>query len=100
MGGVRSVRVVAGTRIGFWKVDNYSFNGSPFDCLGYYTGPDLGDHIPGTRLQQNLMEGELIFQVGVLFRPDLSKRQRLETILILVKYIPEMFEYEHWERTG
>jgi hypothetical protein len=90
----KSMRIKAGIRIGFW---DHTKTG-PFKAIGYYNGPDLGDHIPGTRLQQNLMEGELIFHVGVLFRPDLGKNQRLETILILEKYIPEMFEYEHWER--
>lgn len=98
MGGVSTVRVTAGLRIGFWDVKQTAWTGGPFKPVGYYNGPDLGDHIPGSRLQQNLMEGELIFQVGVLFRPDLVKRQRLETILILETYIPEMFEYEHWER--
>ena len=42
------------------------------------------------------MEGTLEFSVGVLFRPDLGKRQKLETILILNNWIPEMFTYEDW----
>jgi predicted alpha/beta hydrolase len=65
--------------------------------MGVYVGPDLGDHVIGSKLEQHLMEGVVRFGVGVLFRPDLNKRQRLETILILEKYIPEMFNYEHWE---
>lgn len=98
MGGVGTVKVTAGLRIGFWDSTRTQWTCGPFKAVGYYNGPDLGDHIPGSRLQQNLMEGELIFQVGILFRPDLGKRQRLETILILETYIPEMFEYEGWER--
>jgi hypothetical protein len=89
------MRVTAGTRVGFWNPDP-GWGKSPFTCKGYYEGPDLGDLIPGTVLQQPLMEGVLEFQVGVLFRPDLGKRQRLETILILKNWIPEMFEYEDW----
>ncbi|MAD98752.1 MAG: hypothetical protein Unbinned200contig1000_65 [Prokaryotic dsDNA virus sp.] len=68
-----------------------------FQPKGYYVGPDLGDHVPGTLLEQKLMEGVLKFRVGVLFRPDLGKRQRLETILIIDEWVPEMFDYEHWE---
>jgi hypothetical protein len=66
--------------------------------MGIYVGPDLGDHIPGAKLSQPLMEGELKLSVGVLFRPDRGKHQRVETILILENYIPEMFNYEHWEK--
>ena len=91
-----TVRVTAGLRVGFWYPNNNHFEGSPFKPKGFYTGPDLGDHIPGARLEQLLMEGVLIFRVGMLFRPDLGKRQRLETILILENWIPEMFEYEDW----
>lgn len=91
-----SMRVSAGLRVGFWKQNNNHFDGSPFVPKGYYTGPDLGEHIPGAKLEQPLMEGVLTFRVGVLFRPDLGKRQRLETILILENWIPEMFEYEDW----
>jgi len=91
-----SMRISAGLRVGFWKQNNNHFDGSPFVPKGYYTGPDLGEHIPGTKLEQKLMEGTLTFSVGVLFRPDLNVRQRLETILILENWIPEMFEYEDW----
>lgn len=44
------------------------------------------------------MEGVLNFRVGVLFRPDLGRRQSLETILVLENYFPEMFDYETWEK--
>jgi len=91
-----TLRISAGLRVGFWKVGPRP----PFQCLGHYTGPDLGDHIVGSHLKQKLMEGEVSFKVGVLFRPDLGKRQRLETILILESYIPEMFEYEDWEKAN
>ena len=94
--GPDSMRISSGLRVGFWKQDNNHFDGSPFTPKGYYRGPDLGEHIPGARLEQPLMEGVLKFRVGVLFRPDLGKRQRLETILILENWIPEMFEYEDW----
>lgn len=92
------MRVHSGLRIGFWNRNAYSFQESAFTPLGHYVGDDLGDHIPGALLQQNLMEGPLQFQVGVLFRPDLGKRDRLETILILVNYVPEMFEYTDWRK--
>ena len=91
-----SMRVAAGLRVGFWDQSGTQWNGGPFKPKGYYTGPDLGDHIPGAKLEQELMEGTLTFRVGVLFRPDLGKRQRLETILILENWIPEMFDYEDW----
>ena len=90
------MRIRSGLRVGFWKPNNYHHQGSPFIPKGYYTGPDLGDHVPGTVLEQPLMEGTLEFSVGVLFRPDLGKRQKLETILILNNWIPEMFTYEDW----
>lgn len=83
------MQITSGIRIGWWGPRG-------FDPAGFYTGPDLGDHIPGTMLKQELMEGMLRFSVGVLFRPDLGRKQRLETILILYKYVPEMFEYEDW----
>lgn len=97
-GGVSTVRITAGLRVGFWDPTQTQFTGGPFTPIGYYTGPDLGDHIPSTRLQQNLMEGALIFRVGVLFRPDLGRKQSLETVLILENYIEDMFDYEDWER--
>lgn len=91
-----SMRVAAGLRVGFWRGGMKQDHEVCFQPKGYYTGPDLGEHIPGAKLQQELMEGTLTFRVGVLFRPDLGKRQRLETILILENWIPEMFEYEDW----
>lgn len=87
------MRISSGLRVGFWKAQ-----WPPFQCVGHYAGPDLGDHIPGQMLTQELMEGKLEFTVGVLFRPDLNRAQRLETILILTQYIPEMFEYEDWSK--
>lgn len=95
--GPNAMRVTTGLRIGFWN-PNPPERYKPFHCVGHYVGPDLGDHLPGTSLAQPLMEGELKFRVGVLFRPDLGKYQRVETILILQNYIPEMFDYEHWEK--
>lgn len=89
--------VHAGLRIGFWTPSPV-WGETPFNCVGYYQGPALGDRIPGEKLKQELMEGTLEFKVGVLFRPDLGRKLRLETILILETYIPEMFEYEDWEK--
>jgi len=99
------VRVPSGVRVGFWHggphygpiVDRPK---QAFQQMGYYVGPDLGDPIIGTKFEQNLLEGVVKFAVGVLFRPDLGKRQRLETILILESWVPEMFDYEHWSKTG
>ena len=91
--GISKLRITHGVRTGFW--DTSSPDG-PFVAKGYYTGPDLGELIPGCILQQELVEGTLCFRVGVLFRPDLNRRQRLETILVLQNWIPEMFEYEDW----
>jgi len=94
------VRVLPGTRVGFWNPEPKSGPDQflrAFTPKGIYVGPDLGDLVIGTILAQPLMEGELRLQVGVLFRPDLGKRQRLETILILCNWIPEMFDYEHWK---
>jgi len=96
MGEVRAMRIVAGLRVGFWDQKATQWTGGAFKSKGYYNGPNLGDHVPGVRLEQKLMEGSLFFRVGVLFRPDLGKNQRLETILILENFIPEMFEYEDW----
>ena len=92
------MRITAGLRIGFWKPGKWG--DTPFNCVGHYTGPDLGDHLPGSSLNQELLEGTLKFRVGVLFRPDLGRKQRLETVLILQEYIKEMFEYEDWEAAG
>lgn len=93
---VPEVKVTSGLRVGFWDQNATQWAGGPFRPKGHYTGPDLGDLIPGTRLEQKLMEGTLKFSVGVLFRPDLGKYQRLETILILDNWIPEMFSYQDW----
>lgn len=98
MGEVQAMKISAGLRVGFWDHTKTPWTGGPFKPIGYYDGPDLGNHIPGTILEQKLMEGTLEFSVGVLFRPDLGKRQRLETILIIKKYVPEMFDYEDWKR--
>ena len=96
MGGVvTTMRVGPGLRIGFWAPGR---PGGPFIHKGFYTGPELGDHIPGSRLEQKLFEGDLKFRVGVLFRPDLGPRQNLETILILENYFEEMWNYETWDQ--
>lgn len=95
--GISPVRISAGLRVGFWNPQPREFH-KPFRCVGHYAGPDLGEQIPGTLLQQALMEGVLNFRVGVLFRPDLGRRQSLETILVLENYFPEMFDYETWEK--
>lgn len=99
------VQVLTGTRVGFWNPgphfvpDDQKFLRA-FTPKGVWVGPPMGDHIIGTRLNQELMEGTLQMQVGVLFRPDRNKYQRLETILILHNWIPEMFDYSDWEATG
>ena len=98
MASVKDMKISAGLRVGFWKPG--AWGTSPFHVKGIYTGPDLGDKIPGEKLHQKLMEGDLYFRVGVLFRPDLNTKQKLETILILENWIPEMFEYEDWEAVG
>lgn len=90
-----NVRIDAGLRVGFWAPGKKHHE--PFECVGHYNGPFLGDVIIGSTLEQELMEGTLRFSVGVLFRPDLGKSQRCETILILVNHVPEMFDYEDWE---
>lgn len=83
------VKVTAGIRVGTWE------NG--FNCLGYYTGPDLGHLSPGESMTQCLKEGDVTFTVGILFRNDLNKNQRRETVLILQEWVPEMFNYYDWE---
>jgi len=90
------VHISAGIRVGFWN-PSPKWGNTPFDCVGIYTGPSLGDQLPGWRGEQELIEGTVKFRVGVLFRSDLGRKQRLETILILESYIPEMFEYEDWD---
>ena len=67
--------------------------------MGGYIGPDLGYQLVGTMLEQKLIEGNIRFKVGVLFRPDRGAKNNLETVLILQDYIPEMWDYsEHWEQ--
>lgn len=91
------MRVVAGTRIGFWNNNATKWDGNAFIPKGYYRGEICGDFIPGTVLEQHLEEGVVRFRVGVLFRPDLNKNQRLETILIFETYVPEMWRYNDWD---
>jgi hypothetical protein len=92
---VDSVNINTGLRIGFWNlsggylVDDWS---KPFVCVGVYLGDPLGPHLPGSLIKQELDEGTLEFQVGILMG-----RRCQETILIIQAYVPEMFEYEDWE---
>ena len=96
MAVVDTMMARSGMRIGFW--DPHPVKRSEcFRAVGVYNGPDLGDIIPGSSFEQELMEGTLKFKFGVLFRPDLGKRQSLEPILIIMKYVPEMFEYDNWD---
>lgn len=97
MESYKRMRVMPGTRIGYWY-NQYRREGGPFDCIGFYYGPDLEDKIPGERLQWNLIDGPLILRVGVLFRPDLGKRHRLETILMVEKYQEEMWDYADFRK--
>lgn len=87
-------RVAKGTRVGFWKPGS---KGGPFQCKGFYEGPILEDVIIGQKMEQPLLEGTVKFRVGCLFRPDLNRRQRVETILILENVVDEMWEYEDWD---
>jgi hypothetical protein len=93
---VDTMMISSGLRIGFWSQYPKEHR-KPFTCVGHYTGLPLGDQLPGWRGEQELMEGTLRFRIGVLFRPDLGKYNRLETIMILENYIEEMFDYEDWE---
>ena len=86
-----------GLRVGFWN-PNAGFWKKAFKPMGTYQGPILGDRIIGSRFEQKLMDGQLLFSLGVLFRPDRGKRERLETILIIDQYVPEMWDYEDWEK--
>ena len=95
--GPKPLKISAGLRIGFWDNAATQWTGGPFQPKGIYLGPDIGEFLPGAKIEQKLIEGILKFKVGVLFRPDLGKRQCLETILIIEEYIPEMFDYETWE---
>lgn len=97
MDGGLSVRITAGIRIGWWKPTG-EWKGNPFRCEGFYYGPDLGDLIPGKKITWPLIDGELALSVGVLFRPDLGKRQRLETILIIDNYVEEMWDYDDFQK--
>lgn len=94
------MNIYPGLRVGWWRPNRINRMDPAFLHTGYYRGPHLGDVIVGTLMQQNLLEGELKFRVGVLFRPDLGKRDRLETVLLLESNIPEMFEYEDWEKVS
>ena len=89
------MRVGPGLRVGLWRPSRERYH-HPFIHLGFYSGPELGDIIVGSKYEQPLLEGVVCFSVGVLFRPDLGKRQRLETILILETYHESMWEYETW----
>lgn len=86
-----------GTRVGLWRPSREHRH--PFVHLGYYSGEPLGDVIVGSRYQQKLLDSEVSFAVGVLFRPDLGRKQRLETIIILEKFSPDMWDYDTWEQT-
>lgn len=90
------ITVHPGLRIGLWTPGTY--RGEPFRCLGFYQGPIISPIIVGQTLEQELLEGVVRFKVGVLFRPDLGKWNTLETILILVNYVEEMWNYETWEQ--
>lgn len=90
------VNISYGLRVGFWKPGTGDFR-QAFQCKGIYTGPNLGTSLPGSRFEQKLIEGTLEYRIGVLFRPDLGRNQRLETILILEKVVPEMWEYADWQ---
>lgn len=98
------MRVPTGVRAGFWYPGpHYSVSPlekwkSAFRPIATYNGSDLGDPIIGTRFHQKLMDGTLEFSVGILFRPDRGKYQKLETILILHNYFEEMFDYSDWEK--
>jgi len=92
------VMVNAGTRVGFWKPG--AWLETPFKEMGIYTGESLGDCIPGKTFEQPLMDGTVKFRIGVLFRPDLSKYQKLETIIILDNLVEEMWDYDTWEKVG
>lgn len=80
-------------RVGFWVPSSKEC----FIHKGFYVGPELGDVIVGTKMTQELMEGTITFIVEVLYRPDLPKKQRLETVLVLKNHIPDMWEYDTWE---
>ena len=86
------MQICSGLRIGVWNTSKTP----PFQEWGTYIGPDLGDHGVGEILDQELPEGKVVFQVGVLFRHDLQGKNKLETILIFVKCIPEMWNYDTW----
>lgn len=101
-----TMRVPTGTRFGIWNHQPHM--GPPdekwkraFHPLGFYMGPELlgpdgKDPIIGTQFCQKLMEGDLKFRIGFLFRPDRGVRQRLEAIIMLETFFPEMFEYTDW----
>lgn len=90
------MRVDSGTRAGLWRPGSPQ---GPFIELGRYIGPVLPDPIIGAKFEQKLMEGTVTFSVGVLFRPDLDRRHRLETIIIIDDGINDMWDYDTWEKT-
>jgi hypothetical protein len=97
MESVTSMRISGGIRIGHWNPEP-GWGNTPFSCVGFYYGPELGDKIPGEKITWPLLDGNLVMRVGVLFRPDLGKRQKLETILILESYVEEMWEYDDFQK--
>lgn len=94
---VDRMRITSGLRIGHWR-PHYRGGTNCFLPLGFYYGPDLGDMIPGEKIRWPLEEGDLVVTVGVLFRPDLGKRQRLETILIVEEYQEAMWDYDQFSK--
>lgn len=93
------MKIHDGIRVGYWNPNRVDRMKNAFTPVGVYRGPE-GDYVVGTLLEQKLFEGTLKFRVGVLFRPDLGKRDRMETILILENHIPEMFDYADWEKVS
>lgn len=89
--------VSQGLRVGFWNPNGGHWK-KAFKQMGFYHGPVLGDVIVGSKFDVKLMEGTFRFSVGVLFRPDRGKRQRLETILIIEDYVKEIWDYDGWDR--
>ena len=86
-------------RIGLWR--NYGYH-DPFRSTGWWVGPSLGNFMPGQNFHQDIEEGRLEFSVGILYRPDRGKREKVEIILKLKtidKAITEaMWSYNTWEK--
>jgi hypothetical protein len=89
------MKILTGTRAGFWHP---VYRQNPFQHLGFWQGKYLGDHIPGYVFEQDLLEFKIEFHVQVLYRPDLDKRSRLETVLIFDKYDEKIWDYDCWSR--